>query len=652
MNTMTNSNNTLETMTPATSDIDRIFPTPQTSLSLDQALTLLAANSRQARDHAEETNRARQRLREAEHFAHIPIIAVTGTINSGKSTMVSTFLSKQGAERVLIGNLGRHGTQRFVFWLPETWKDKPLGAELANRLRQITKCVPEYLSEEPAEAAKQYNAGGDLVRQFNTPLIAYDPALDEKDIAFLDCPDIQRPLDDSTVSADASTSHLRLERLRTLSPLCSAFIIVASMEQLQTEIVGAVFRTHQDVASNAPLWFILNKIEPANMPEVMPDVEAVYRRWRAEEKVRQTILSPRVNGNGRIKPEFYNKDQGPCDMADAARQLDPAELQSAHRDSCRQNLARAVQDAYGLIDQDFNEKRRRIHDAHQKLIAFLNPQFVDEKGGLRVLFYNEFGVKLNEAIIRKAPRFVRMTNQMGNLRRKTFDMIKSKTKWVKKQVGEEDVTGFELVSGGEFANHLQGSAFLPPETSRENLTDLWNGAVARVEKLANEQKLDLDKMDALAARLWKQTPGTLKWKLLRNVLIAAAAFTFAGMVLPFDGGASLVIVTKANIVLGGGELLLILVGAPLAGSLFTLPAAREILDEFQNHHARPQINNLWTALCDGFGIPWTLDNPPALNSGTKVVHTFEAAGHMGDSTVGINVPGGPVLKIQDGSKNI
>jgi hypothetical protein len=185
---------------------------------------------------------------QADRLEQTPIVGVCGTVNSGKSTVVAGFLSEEGRRRVLVGLLGKAGTNRFVFWLPLSWRANGLGATVEEMIERQTGEMPERLAEDRDEAGIQYNAAVDRARKFNIPLVAYDAALDSGGIAFLDCPDIQRSLDESV---DESTAHLRLERLRSIAPLCSAFVVITSMAQAGTEDVGKVFDALRHAASRA-----------------------------------------------------------------------------------------------------------------------------------------------------------------------------------------------------------------------------------------------------------------------------------------------------------------------------------------------------------------------------------------------------------------
>ncbi|CAN0492884.1 unnamed protein product, partial [Hapterophycus canaliculatus] len=120
-----------------------------------------------------------------------PTVAVAGMLNSGKTSLVSSFLSPSGQARTLRGTSNREGTHRFVLWLPESWrKDVELWSLLIERIGEALGAPPEELADDPDEAAAQYNNRSGDVALLSVALLATDPGLDEVGVGLLDCPDI------------------------------------------------------------------------------------------------------------------------------------------------------------------------------------------------------------------------------------------------------------------------------------------------------------------------------------------------------------------------------------------------------------------------------------------------------------------------------
>ncbi len=138
-----------------------------------------------------ETLAAGRRLDTASRLVDRPTIAVAGMLNSGKTSLVSSFLSPSGQQRTLRGTCNRDGTHRFVLWLPESWRsDVELWSLLISRIGDSLGQPPEELAVDPAAAAAQYNNRSGDESQLAVALVATDPGLDDVGVALLDCPDI------------------------------------------------------------------------------------------------------------------------------------------------------------------------------------------------------------------------------------------------------------------------------------------------------------------------------------------------------------------------------------------------------------------------------------------------------------------------------
>ena len=229
------------------------YPPPEVGLELQPLLKQLDASESALRlpeivsgKLAEAFELRLETLRKSASMQSVPIVAICGTVNSGKSTITSSFLSEDGISRVLLGQREAYGTNRFVFWLPATWRGKEQAAQMEELIEQASGSKPEFLSDDPEQAAAQYNARADLQREFFIPLLAFDPKLDQGGIAFLDCPDIQRALDPK----DLASFERRLAILKAMAPLCSAFVVVASGHRRR----GASLRDrHSDKRPNSDL---------------------------------------------------------------------------------------------------------------------------------------------------------------------------------------------------------------------------------------------------------------------------------------------------------------------------------------------------------------------------------------------------------------
>jgi hypothetical protein len=194
-----------------------------------------------------------------------PIVAILGLLNAGKSSLVSTYLSDEGRRRVLVGASNDQGTHRFVLWLPGAWKSNSvLWDNIALRLAAIFGHPPELLSDDPVEAANQYNdtvprvdssreqrSGQSTISTIEIPLVAFDGGLDRWGIALMDCPDVQTGFlsngnqglqGDRLASAADSIAQARLDFLVRAAPICSSFVIVLPANAMHDQKVSQLMR--------------------------------------------------------------------------------------------------------------------------------------------------------------------------------------------------------------------------------------------------------------------------------------------------------------------------------------------------------------------------------------------------------------------------
>lgn len=194
-----------------------------------------------------------------------PIVAILGLLNAGKSSLVSTYLSDEGRRRVLVGASNDQGTHRFVLWLPGAWKSNSvLWDNIALRLAAIFGHPPELLSDDPVEAANQYNdtvprvdssreqrSGQSTISTIEIPLVAFDDGLDRWGIALMDCPDVQTGFlsngnqglqGDRLASAADSIAQARLDFLVRAAPICSSFVIVLPANAMHDQKVSQLMR--------------------------------------------------------------------------------------------------------------------------------------------------------------------------------------------------------------------------------------------------------------------------------------------------------------------------------------------------------------------------------------------------------------------------
>ncbi len=210
-----------------------------------------------------ETLTAGRRLETASRLVERPTIAVAGMLNSGKTSLVSSFLSSAGQQRTLRGTSNREGTHRFVLWLPHSWRlDVELWSLLVSRIGEALGHPPENLAADPAEAAAQYNNRSGDQSRLAVALLATDPALDDVGVGLLDCPDVV-----SDEELGLGSPELRKELLGRAATLCSAFLIVTDAASSRDTTLADLMRIASDLMPGVPRMLAVNKVRPRLTPD-------------------------------------------------------------------------------------------------------------------------------------------------------------------------------------------------------------------------------------------------------------------------------------------------------------------------------------------------------------------------------------------------
>lgn len=230
-----------------------------------------------------------------------PIVAVLGLLNAGKSSLVSTYLSEQNRQRILIGAGNEQGTHRFVLWLPESWRNNEmLWDSIQDRLVSIFGCASEVLSSDPSEAMAQYNdteprrivdqKGSErLFQTIEIPLVATDSQLDRWGVALMDCPDVQTGFLPNRLQANASgitglfheqsqaIADARLRVLASASPLCSAFVVVLPANAMHDQTVSRLLRLLDEAMPRVKQFLAVNRVPRRyEAKEISEELERLY----------------------------------------------------------------------------------------------------------------------------------------------------------------------------------------------------------------------------------------------------------------------------------------------------------------------------------------------------------------------------------------
>lgn len=576
--------------------------------------------------------------------AAAPLVGVVGQLNAGKSSLVRSFLSDQGARRVLCGIGEQKGTQRFVFWLPERWlREAEVREALEGELESVFGASHELLSDDPQEAHCQYNNGeGGL---FSTPLVAFDPRLDDLGFGLLDCPDVQRghAMADSqgVLAADwLETDRIRQEFVARASRLMSAVVVIAGRSSVADSRFG-FFLGQEPGLRDKPRFLLLNGVRHAAEPvETLLedaavrgamqglDVDSLFVAYDYElDGVQEKIPIIAASEAIRKVPVFFQVADAPeANQAGAVGEdrllrcrltaLVPQDLWRERKAERARALSQGVSDLRRGLSDEVARRTENIREARARVMEFLRKTWAPE-GTLRFPFTDQIGEQLAAAVRDAAPAYARPTIwasekvrslQGGSWRAlqwtaRTCRDIAHPSQAAKARV-REAASRFESSKGAqridaellakESRRHLSGS--LPESVDRNRLIELWNSVLRDVNNL--EVVLPSHELSMFGVKFWEEVTVWKKMSLVAMGPVLLLGSVIAACTAPIDLGGSAVILAASS-----AELLAALgigvAGARMAGS---------ILDAMlQRHVAVPMYTRLVGATLDAFQLPRRLD---------------------------------------------
>jgi hypothetical protein len=592
---------------------------------------------------ASEVMAAGRKLQTASQLIDWPTVAVAGMLNSGKTSLVSTFLSPQGRLRTLRGSGNHQGTHRFVLWLPSRWESEvELWSLLMTRIGDALGGKPEMLSQNPSEAHLQYNNAVGREELLGIPLVATDDALNNVGIGLLDCPDIV-----SDESFGLGSPQKRRQLLGRASTLCSAFLVVASAESSRDSTLGDLLRIASDLMPGVPRMLAVNKVRSRQSPEQVyeafkplcknhgistiyaaydfdiPDSKAFIPRPISEDRASQS-----VKRSADQMPVFFSLDPDPDKNPPAAiepdrmlaalpQRLDRGQLFEKFRLALQSGLQAVIWDrGFQTIQKHANQAEEQTRRAHDCLLESALEFFAHrEIGGmvteLRLLQNKRVVRQLSESFVATAPWYARWGVQMNAKLRGMFsgfaDFWRRFTPSALAQATAEDVRN--KLSSGEFGTLLTpkrlvaaverfgGSGALPhlPEINEANCKSYWldaaEAAILRFER-DGVAALDPRRLDEATSEMWTRVP-THKKLVAGLTPLAATLAAFGGvMMIPVDFGASAV----------GLASIPELFAATGLAAYATLWAGDKSMRNVGHQAARQQLGDFHSILCDSLGV--------------------------------------------------
>jgi len=577
---------------------------------------------------------AGKQLHWAAEVMNYPTVAVAGMLNSGKTSLVATFLSEAGRARTLRGTGNHEGTHRFVLWLPAKWAgDQECFGMLVSRIGDALGASPEMLSEDPAEAHRQYNNASKDLGAASVPLIATDAGLDRSGIALLDCPDIV-----SDTAFGVGSPDQRRDLLGRSATLCSSFIVVASPEQSRDATLSECLRIASDKMPGVPRLLAINKVRARTQSPIqvyesfLPliqryQIASIYAAYDFDVESSRAYIPRDAQGktphpitDGDELPIFFSiaksADQNPPSSIGVERlltslpgQLDRSKLSEQFQHALQSGLRDAAWHVgYEAIKRDVATFQSRSDTARQSLLGASLRFFAveDIDGGIKELRLHQSERilrQLSESFAATAPWYARWNVQIHSSIKRVFggagDFLRNLLPTARMSSAAEQIAND--MRGGKIGG-LITAAKLKSEVLNHSAGTPWDESVTWLDEACETTihrydrddftSLDPKRLDAACRDMWAQLGTSEKVKAGLTPLATLLATVGGVLMIPIDFGTT--VIASASI----AELL-------AAAGLTTLSAhwaGRKSIETVGQQAARQQLSDFHAVLCDAFGI--------------------------------------------------
>lgn len=598
---------------------------------------------------------AGRQLHTASQLVDWPTVAIAGMLNSGKTSLVATFLSEAGRARTLRGANNAEGTHRFVIWLPQAWQnDAELWGLLISRIGEVVGQPPEMLAEDPEEAHHQYNNWGGDEHSLAVPLVATDQRLNSVGIGLLDCPDIV-----SDAAFGLGSPEVRRELLGRAATLCSAFLVVTSAESSRDGTLGDLLRIASDLMPGVPRMLAVNKIRAKQTPDQVLEtfrplarshgIETIYAAYDYEVPSSQ----PFIPGADKAKvslddeedplPVFFSLSEDPDDNPPAAisddrllsslpSRLDRGQLFERFRVALQSGLQALIwDDAYPLLDRDSHESQKRTKHAQECLLQatldfFAHRELGGQVSELRLHQSERIIRQLSESFAATAPWYARLGVRLNASFRRVFggagDLLRQLTPSAiaQRTAGEiKDkfrrgeygglMTPERLAQSIERHGGVSALSYWKSETGETGPKAWCEGCEAAILRFERDDFTSLDprRLDDAVREMWREVP-THKKLAAGLTPLAAMLATFGGvMMIPFDFGTTHLIASAS---------IPELFAAAGLTTLSALWAGGQNTRNVGHQAARQQLADFLAVLCDTFGLARVGEAPMITVAGT------------------------------------
>lgn len=567
-----------------------------------------------------------------------PIIGVMGLLNSGKSSLVRGFLSKLGGRRVLAGIPELAATQRFVFWLPASWRaEKAVWRAFQGELEAVFGEQWEWLDENPEKAHLQYRAEGQRLEKFPVPLVAVDPKLDALGFGLLDCPDFERP-HEGVPGHD--TARVRREFIAKAARLMSAAVIVMERDKLASEQAGLLAGPKFGL-DQKPRFLFINKIRPSHGVTGCLSDELIQERMR-QFQTRELFAAYDFEMHSAanltpVPPDTLEWPEGtpvvfqvaPDEADNQPRaigperflharmaQLKPAELWERQRHAKKAEILRRVDELEKQLARTVAERGERIGKIRADLIRFIRSRVTREER-LAVPLTAETGRKLVAAILASAPWYAKPSMLMFRGFKIAQDWIKSTSDNIKtlahgirepteplrrqaervrenlRESGEADLLDLD-----DWVEWSLPCRFLPEDVDPKEVRACWREIMNYAAR--TQVNFGVGELKPFARQVWREISVVKKIGFSACGPLVMTGSLVALFLFPVDGGTSTVLLTYSL------ESLLATLGL---GATTKALAGGRLEKLLMEGAGLPVYRNLLAGAFDVFGLPRDLDQP-------------------------------------------
>lgn len=582
-----------------------------------------------------------RQLHTASQLVNWPTVAIAGMLNSGKTSLVATFLSEAGRARTLRGTNNAQGTHRLVIWLPKAWQnDTELWGLLISRIGDAVGQPPELLSEDPQTAHRQYNNRGGNEHSLAVPLVATDEQLNLIGIGLLDCPDIV-----SDAEFGLGSPEVRRKLLGRAATLCSAFLVVTAVESSRDGTLGDLLRIAADLMPGVPRMLAVNKVRARQSPDQVLEtfrplarshgIDTIYAAYDYDVPSSHPFIPgaeanrSAMNDDSEPLPVFFSLSEDPDDNPPASisedrllsalpARLDRGQLFERFRLALQAGLQNTLWDeAFARIDRDSHQSQKFAAQAQKCLLEsaldfFAHRELGGDVSELRLHQSERIIRQLSESFAVTAPWYARWGVRLNAKVRRIFggagDLLRQLTpSAIAQRTAGEIKDKFRsgeyggLMTPQRLAQSIErhgGSMALQHWSSESGKsdTDAWNeaceAAILRFER-DDFTSLDPRRLDDAVRQMWREVP-THKKLAAGLTPLAALLATFGGvLMIPIDFGTTHLIASAS---------IPELFAAAGLTTLSTLWAGEQNTRNVGHQAARQQLTDFLAVLCDTFGV--------------------------------------------------